>query len=241
MFHDAFASSRCGFLLKRWVSAVELRVLRYYKRVPWEKAGLAIVSELYSSEASSLAILVGQAMPVLFSPGELLNLWQQSRILKAHGGAFAEVGAFKGDSTEVICKAKGDRQFYIFEAFDGLPHPGGGIDRRFRRGLFASREQQLRHRVERYPNTKVIAGYFPETADCILQEKFSLVHVDVDLYESTYAAISFFYPRLLPGGRIIAHDYSQSEGVWRAVDDFLADKPETVEAMGTTQAVIAKR
>jgi hypothetical protein len=87
----------------------------------------------------------------------------------------------------------------------------------------------------------VIAGYFPETADCVLHEKFSYVHVDVDLYESTYAALTFFYPRLLPGGRIIAHDYSQSEGVWRAVDEFLADKSESVEGMGTTQAVITKR
>lgn len=241
MIDDAFASSRCGFLLKRLISSMELRVLEYYKRAPWEKDGLAIVKELYSSEASTFSILVGQAKPVLFSPGELLNLWQQSRVLKDHGGAFAEVGAFKGDSTEVICKAKGDRQFYIFEAFDGLLHPARGIDRRFRCGLFASREEQLRHRVERYPNTRVIAGYFPETAGCIFQEKFSFVHVDVDLYDSTYAAISFFYPRLLPGGRIIAHDYSQSEGVWSAVDNFLADKHETVEAMGATQVVITKR
>jgi hypothetical protein len=223
------------------VSGVELRVLEYYKRNPCERVGLEIVKEIYSTEASSFSILLGHATPVLFSPGELLNIWQQARLLKDHGGAFAEVGAFEGDSAEIVCRTKGTRQFYIFEAFAGLPPPTSGIDARFRRGLFVSGEQQLRRRLQRYPNTTVIAGYFPETADCVLHEKFSYVHVDVDLYESTYAALTFFYPRLLPGGRIIAHDYSQSEGVWRAVDEFLADKSESVEGMGTTQAVITKR
>ena len=180
-------------------------------------------------------------MPVLFSPGELLNIWQHARLLKEHGGAFAEVGAFGGDSAEIVCRTKGDRHFYIFEAFGGLPSPTSGIDNRFRLGLFASGEKALRRRLQHYTNTSVIAGYFPDTADCILHEKFSLVHIDLDLYEPTYAALKFFYPRLLPGGRIITHDYSQAEGVWRAVDDFLADKREVVEGMGSTQAVITKR
>jgi hypothetical protein len=228
-------------LLKRLISGVELRVLKYYKRNPNEKAGLEIVKDLYSKEASSLSILLSRAKPVLFSPGELLNLWQQATLLKNHGGAFAEVGAFEGDSAEIVCRTKGDQRFYIFEAFVGLPAPAHGIDDRFCQGMFASGEQQLRRRLQPYPNTTVIAGYFPETANCVLHERFSYVHIDVDLYDSTYAALNFFYPRLLAGGRIIAHDYGQSEGVWRAVDEFLADKDESVEGMGTTQAVITKR
>lgn len=237
---DRLASSRWGWLLKRLLSRVELQVLKYYKRDPWERVGLELVKELYSKEASVLSILLGDGMPILFSPGEVLNLWQQAQLLKGHGGAFAEVGAFEGDSAEIVCKAKGDREFYIFEAFTGLPRSANRVDRRFRQGLFASREQELRRRLQRYANTRVIAGYFPETADCILHERFSYVHIDVDLYESTYAALSIFYPRLLIGGRIIAHDYSQSEGVWRAVDEFLYDKRGSLEAMGTTQAVITK-
>ena len=237
---DVLASSRWGLLMKYAVSRLELRILEYYKRDPWEKAGVELVKKLYSTDPSVLSILLGHAVPVLFSPAELLNLWQQARLLKDQGGAFAEVGAFEGDSAEIVCRAKGDRQFYIFESFTGLPRPTDGIDRRFRQGLFTSSEQQLRRRLQAYPNTTVVAGHFPETASCILHERFSYVHLDVDLYESTYAALSFFYPRLLVGGRIIAHDYSQSEGVWRAVDRLLADKSESVEGVGPTQAVITK-
>jgi O-methyltransferase len=237
---NVLATSRWGFLARRWVSAFELRVLKYYKRNPGEKVGLELLKDLYAAEASSLSILFRGATPVLFSPGELLNLWQQARLLKDHGGAFAEVGAFQGTSAELVCKTKGDRQFYVFEAFAGLPCPTREIDDRFHEGLFRSGEQQLRRRLQRYPNTTIIAGYFPNTADLILTERFSYVHIDLDLYEPTCDALNFFYPRLLAGGRIITHDYSQSEGVWRAVDDFLSDKDESVETVGATQAMITK-
>jgi O-methyltransferase len=234
------ATSRWGFLLKRMVSRFELRILEYYKRDPREKAGMELVKELYSAEPSALSILFGQSLPVLFSPAELLNLWQQALLLKDHGGAFAEVGAFEGDSAEIVCRAKGERQFYVFESFEGLPRPSSGIDRRFREGQFASNEQQLRRRLQSYPNTAIIAGYFPDTANYVVHETFSYVHLDVDLYDSTYQALSFFYPRLLSGGRIITHDYSQAEGVWRAVDEFFADKSVLIEGIGPTQALITK-
>jgi O-methyltransferase len=238
---DVIATTRWGLLVKRWVSRVELWVLVYYKRSPVERVGLAIVKELYLSERSSFAILLGHAQPILLSPGELLNLWQQARLLHNHGGAFAEVGAFRGDSAEIVCRAKGERQFYVFEAFAGLPSPSGSVDTRFRKGLFASEQEQLRTRLQRYPNTTIIAGYFPETAECASQERFSYVHLDLDLYQPTVAALQFFYPRMLSGGRIIVHDYSQCEGVWKAVDEFLTDKPEEVEPMGLTQGMIRRR
>jgi hypothetical protein len=238
---DVIATTRWGLLVKRWVSRAELWVLAYYKRNPVEQVGLEIVKELYSAEYSSLAILLGRAQPILLSPGELLNLWQQARLLQNHGGAFAEVGAFKGDSAEVVCRAKEERRFYVFEAFAGLPSPSEGVDARFHKGLFASTEKQLRTRLQRYPNTTIIAGYFPETAACAWRERFSFVHLDLDLYQPTGAALQFFYPRMLPGGRIIVHDYGQCEGVWRAVDEFLADKPEPAEPMGLSQVMIRKQ
>jgi hypothetical protein len=234
------ATTRWGLFAKRALSRAELAVLVYYKRNPAERSGVDVIREIFSREASSWEILLGRAQPTLLSPSELLNLWHQARILKNHGGAFAEVGAFKGDSAEVACRAKGDCRFYVFEAFAGLPSPSCGVDGRFRKGLFASAEDQLRRRLSLYPNTTIVAGYFPETAACIFDERFSYVHLDLDLYEPTWAALRFFYQRLLPGGRLIVHDYSQCEGVWRAVNEFVSDKPENVEPMTLTQGVITK-
>ena len=58
--------------------------------------------------------------------------------------------------------------------------------------------------------------------------RFALVHLDCDLYAPTRAAMEFFYPRLTRGGLLVVHDYASGHwpGVVRAVDEFLADKPE---------------
>jgi len=215
-------------------------MLRYYKRNPLEQAGLRVVSDVYARESAMHSILFGGNSATLFSPGELLNLWNQARIMSEHGGAFAEVGAFKGDSAEVACRAKGDRQFYIFEAFDGLA-PVDAIDPRFKQGAFASQKRDLCRRLESYPNTTIIAGYFPDTAGPVLQEKFSYVHLDVDLYQATREALTFFYPRMLRGGRIISHDYGHCSGVWQAVDEFFANKPEVLEPVGVSQVIVIKQ
>jgi O-methyltransferase len=44
------------------------------------------------------------------------------------------------------------------------------------------------------------------------------------------AALEYFYPRLVPGGFFILHDYSSLywDGAEKAIDEFLADKPERV-------------
>lgn len=234
------ANLRWGLACKSLVTGLELRLLSYYKRNPFEAAGLSVVREIYAQQSSLFAILFCGATPVLFSPGELLTLYNLARLLRDHGGAFAEVGAFRGDSAEVVCKAKGDRSFYVFEAFEGLPTTGDA-DKRFVRGQFASSERALTRRLERYPATTVIAGFFPRTADAITHLTFSLVHLDVDLYETTKAALTFFYPRMRPGGRIISHDYSHCEGVRRAFDEFFDTKPEKLEPSGLSQVVVIKR
>ena len=76
-----------------------------------------------------------------------------------------------------------------------------------------------------------------ETADIANQ---SPPYVDVDLYASTLAAFEFFYPRMLRGGVIITHDYSVLSGVAEATRSFLADKPEQVIELPTTQAMVVK-
>ena len=83
------------------------------------------------------------------------------------------------------------------------------------------------------------AGY----PDLPAHTRFRLVHLDVDIRSSNLAALEFFYPRLLPGGQIVLHDYNAPSvpGTKIAVDEFLRDKPETVIELWHTQALIVKR
>jgi hypothetical protein len=44
------------------------------------------------------------------------------------------------------------------------------------------------------------------------------------------SGLEYFYPRMVPGGFLIIHDYGSLtwEGAEKAVDTFFADKPESV-------------
>jgi hypothetical protein len=64
----------------------------------------------------------------------------------------------------------------------------------------------------------------------------------LDLYESTYQGLGFFYPRMLTGGIIVAHDYSNLTvpGVRKAFSDFFKDKPEPILPLWETQCAVVK-
>ena len=56
--------------------------------------------------------------------------------------------------------------------------------------------------------------------------KFSLIHIDVDLYEPTLKSLEFFYPRLVEGGIIVCDDYNSKHfsGSKKAWDEFFSNK-----------------
>ncbi len=241
MIDDQVANTRWGMLPKVFVAKFELVVLNYYKRNPLERKALAVVKKVYKEERSSpWQLLVRGRSTMLFSIGELLNIYEQSRIMSDHGGEFAEVGVFRGASAKVICEAKCATKLHLFDTFSGLPSVGAS-DSRFKKGMFGSDENEVRGRLSRYENVAIYPGVFPQTATAIQDVKFSFVHLDVDLYSVTKEALEFFYPRMLPGGRILSHDYGQCEGVWRAFDEFIADKPEKLEPMEATQVLLIKK
>lgn len=238
---NQIANTRWGMFLKRLQSRIEIGKLRYYKRNPLEREGFDLVAGIYREEEGSLvASLLSGRKPVLFSPGELLNIWEHARILAGHGGAFAEVGVFRGASAKVICKAKGGTPLHLFDTFQGLPDQVSERDGRFKKGMFTASEQDVRERLISYSAVEIHPGVFPQTAEIVRDLRFSFVHLDVDLYSVTRSALEFFYPRMLPGGRILSHDYGQCEGVWTAFDEFIADKPETLQPMEATQVVLTK-
>jgi len=52
--------------------------------------------------------------------------------------------------------------------------------------------------------------------------------------------LEYFYPRMIPGGVILSHDYSLLAGVEKAFTEFFADKPEEVIDLPTTQCLVFK-
>jgi hypothetical protein len=76
-----------------------------------------------------------------------------------------------------------------------------------------------------------LKGWFRDTLPKLTDERFAIVRLDGDMYESTTDALTNLYPRLSPGGFAIIDDYSL-QMCRRAVHDYLdahSLKPDLME------------
>jgi ADP-heptose:LPS heptosyltransferase len=148
-------------------------------------------------------------------------------------GDIAELGVYKENTAMML--ATFARQIgataYLLDTFEGFDRAGlEGVDANKVMEFADTSPSQVQTLVGA-ANTRYVQGYFPDTAKEIDDDaQFCLVHIDCDLYAPFKHALSFFYDRLTPGGFMIMHDYSSLhwDGAERAVDEFFADKPESV-------------
>jgi O-methyltransferase len=156
-------------------------------------------------------------------------------------GDIAEVGVYRGGSAKVICMAKGDRNLHLFDTFKGIPEPGKPDDL-IQTGAAENISDvgSVKTYLAGFSNVHLYEGMFPDTAGPIEKTRFSLVHLDVGLFESAYDSLEFFYPRVNRGGVIISHDYSYQSGVKRAFDEFFVDKPEIILDLTGYQCLVIK-
>ena len=73
------------------------------------------------------------------------------------------------------------------------------------------------------------------------------MHLDLDLYECTLDALKFFYPRLVPGGRIVSHNYNESRvpggatpGVRAAFMEYVDRDTHRIIEIAETQSMLIK-
>ena len=167
-----------------------------------------------------------RSIPTLLDPWEVCNILSALRAVQRVPGVMAEVGVAYGGSARLIAEY-GGRHLHLFDTFSGLPAPQKRDSRKFRTGDFKSDLDLVRERLKDYPVSFHI-GMFPQTASAVADQRFSFVHLDVDLYQSTLDGLDFFYSRLSPGGVILSHDYASSAGVTSAFAEFFASKPDPV-------------
>ena len=171
-------------------------------------------------------------VPMLMQDVSALQLLACVRACAGREGAMAEAGVFAGGTARLICLAKGDAALHLFDVFESLQSPAAAQPS-------ALREDELRRHfgvvhatragVERllapFDNVHVHEGIFPATTVGLEQERFSFVHLDLDLEPSTRDALEFFHPRLVPGGILLGDDH-QTPPVRRAFDAYLRDRPD---------------
>jgi O-methyltransferase len=149
-------------------------------------------------------------------------------------GAMAEVGVWRGETSAFLHRSAPRRHLYLFDTFAGFPQddlPVGQIDARFR----DTSAEAVARRVGHSTQVELRPGRVPDSLRAVDEDRFAFVLLDLDLYGPTRASLEFFYPRLSPGGYLFVHDYNNPESDWackRALDEFLADRPERLVEIG---------
>jgi len=146
-------------------------------------------------------------------------------------GDIAELGVYKGNTA--ILMARLARRIgctaYLLDTYEGFSRDDlHGMDAG-KPVSFMDTSLAAVQSLVGYENVRFIRGRFPGSAEQMPNDlSFCLVHLDCDLYEPFRAALNYFYPRLVPGGFLVMHDYSSLSwnGPEKAADEFFADKPE---------------
>lgn len=149
-------------------------------------------------------------------------------------GAFAELGVYQGLTSRLIHHYAPERTLHLFDTFEGFTERNAATEMRSighevppSQFSDTSIEKVRRFIRPRADSVRFHPGSFPDSVPAAVRaERFAFVHLDADLYESTWAGLEFFYPRVSSRGIIVAHDYNSWLGARRAVDEFFQTRPE---------------
>jgi Macrocin-O-methyltransferase (TylF) len=148
-------------------------------------------------------------------------------------GDIAELGVYQGSTAAILARhaRRMNRRLFLMDTFEGFDQQDlDSEDPRERLQFSDTSIDAVRSRIGEL-NTVYIKGRFPKSAAQLPGDgRYCLVHIDADLYAPIISGLEYFYPRLVPGGFLIVHDYGSLcwPGAEKAIDTFFADKPEGV-------------
>jgi O-methyltransferase len=139
-------------------------------------------------------------------------------------GDVAEVGVGEGGTASLLNHHFPDRTLLLFDTFTGFDARDVEHNKALGLGgapylLSPMSGEQVVGRLPRPDRVELHPGWFPESAAGLEDRRFALVHIDVGLYQPTYAALGWCSSRVNRGGYILVADYAHrlTVGVGRAV------------------------
>jgi O-methyltransferase len=179
------------------------------------------------------------------------NLYNLAKAWAAVDGDLAECGANVGRGSFLMLAANQSnaKHLYAFDSFEGLSEPIGADrpdDQRARAWKaheFAVDENVARNNLRAFEGRfSLLRGWIPDRFEEVADCRFSLVHIDVDLYEPTRASVEFFWPRLNPRGLVICDDYGSRRcpGARKAMDEFADSVDLKIAELSTMQGLLFK-
>ena len=149
-------------------------------------------------------------------------------------GDLVELGVYKGFTAKLIHFYVPERKLFLFDTYGGFDkddvnaeriRTGHSIKSHFKS---AGAGDVISYIKPKNDNIVPVEGVFPASIpENFSGKKFSFIHIDMDLFEPTLAALDYFYPKISKGGYLIIHDYNTWSGAHDAVDQFFRDKAES--------------
>ena len=166
------------------------------------------------------------------------------KMIKDLPGTIAEFGVYKANSLirwlslREIFETSSSRRIIGFDAFGSFPtkdlssvKSDLNFIKEFEKGGdgLSLEETHSILKTKLFTNYELIDGDVRDSLPDFLKknnsERFSLIHLDMDVYEPTAFVLNQLYERLVTGGLIIIDDYNTVEGATIATDEFIAKHP----------------
>jgi len=118
-----------------------------------------------------------------------------------------------------------NKTFDAYDTFEGLP-PSSRNKGKYKEGSMKGSIEHIKKILKNYNFVYPIKGIIPESLPINDNNSYDFVHIDLDLYEGTYAALKHFVPRLNKNGIVQLDDYNNLPwtGGHEAVDDYMNKK-----------------
>jgi hypothetical protein len=151
-------------------------------------------------------------------------------------GDYIETGVWRGGACILMRAALAaygvtDRRVLVADSFEGLPPPDAAhypSDRKDRLHAFselAVSVDQVKRNFQSYDllddQVVFVKGFFRDTLPGLPHNRFALIRLDGDMYESTMTALDALYDKLSDRGFVIIDDYGALKNCKQAVHDFL--------------------
>lgn len=163
-------------------------------------------------------------------------------------GDVAECGVFKGGSARILATVFEDKKILLFDTFTGLPEDDAHPEGTLKKGGFGEVTlDEVKEYLSDKDNCLFYPGWFPKSAQrsSLWQndKKFSFVHLDMDLYQSTKTGIEFFWKKLVNGGAIIFDDFKgvDTPGIEQSIIEFFENRNDYSSEVYPSMCIIYKK
>lgn len=180
--------------------------------VSWSERGIPdrLLFEIYDEDFVIACRRFARQAGQLSCPIE--KLWNLRGIARsAPDGPILECGTWNGLSAFVLHAARPESPLTLVDSFEGLsaPHRFDGVSSSEQEytAVSATFPSSLDQVKSRFPKAQVIKGWIPEILTSLPEQRYALVHIDLDRFLPTLGAIQYFRTRMLPKGIMVEDQF----------------------------------